>query len=49
MAFISSAMFVLNNGMGELMISVSLGVAAIVNGLLLLVLKVVRVIVAKGK
>ncbi|PGM56464.1 sugar ABC transporter ATPase [Bacillus thuringiensis] len=49
LAFISSAMFVLNNGMGELMISVSLGVAAIVNGLLLLVLKVVRVIVAKGK
>ncbi|WP_410988250.1 sugar ABC transporter ATPase [Bacillus cereus] len=49
LAFISSAMFVLNNGMRELMISVSLGVAAIVNGLLLLVLKVVRVIVAKGK
>ncbi|KZD30486.1 hypothetical protein B4082_3778 [Bacillus cereus] len=42
-------MFVLNNGMGELMIAVSLGIAAIVNGLLLLALKVVRVIVAKGR
>ncbi|MED0940099.1 sugar ABC transporter ATPase [Bacillus cereus] len=49
LAFISSVMFVLNNGMGELMIAVSLGIAAIVNGLLLLALKVVRVIVAKGK
>ncbi|BCC15921.1 sugar ABC transporter ATPase [Bacillus cereus] len=49
LAFISYVMFVLNNGMGELMIAVSLGIAAIVNGLLLLVLKVVRVIVAKGK
>lgn len=42
-------MFVLNNGMGELMIAVSLGIATIVNGLLLLTLKVVRVIVARGK
>ncbi|MDG1622923.1 sugar ABC transporter ATPase [Bacillus mobilis] len=49
LAVISSVMFVLNNGMGELMIAVSLGIAAIVNGLLLLALKVVRVIVAKGK
>ncbi|WP_063223690.1 hypothetical protein [Bacillus cereus] len=49
LASISSVMFVLNNGMGELMIAVSLGIAAIVNGLLLLALKVVRVIVAKGR
>ncbi|WP_270822221.1 MULTISPECIES: hypothetical protein [Bacillus cereus group] len=42
-------MFVLNNGMGELMIAVFLGVAAIVNGLLFLVLKVVCVVVAKGR
>ncbi|MDR2995988.1 sugar ABC transporter ATPase [Bacillus cereus] len=48
-AVIFSVMFVLNNGMGELMIAVFLGSAAIVNGLLLLTLKVVRVIVAKGK
>ncbi|PFR45796.1 hypothetical protein COK35_27185 [Bacillus cereus] len=34
---------------GELMIAVSLGITAIVNGLLLLALQVVRVIVAKGK
>ncbi len=34
LAVISSVMFVLNNGMGELMIAVSLGIAAIVNGLL---------------
>ncbi|WP_179861482.1 hypothetical protein [Bacillus toyonensis] len=40
--FISSIIYVFNNGMGELMI-------AIANGLLLLALKVVRVIVAKGK
>ncbi|EMI9090309.1 MULTISPECIES: hypothetical protein [Bacillus] len=49
LASISSVMFVLNNGMGELMIAVSLGIATIVNGLLLLTLKVVRVIVARGK
>ncbi|HDR7781859.1 MULTISPECIES: hypothetical protein [Bacillus] len=48
-AFISSVMFVLNNGMGALMIAVSLGITAIVNGLLLLALKVARLIVAKGK
>lgn len=42
-------MFVWNNGMGELMIAVFLGIAATVNGLLLLVLKVVRLVVAKGK
>ncbi|MGF9878145.1 sugar ABC transporter ATPase [Bacillus albus] len=49
LAFISSVMFVLNNGMGKLMIAVFLGIATIVNGLLLLVLKVVRLIVTKGK
>ncbi|MGZ7147496.1 sugar ABC transporter ATPase [Bacillus sp. BC08] len=49
LAFISSVMFVLNNGMGELMIAVTLGIAAIVNSLLLFALKVVRLIVAKGK
>ncbi|EEL31398.1 sugar ABC transporter ATPase [Bacillus toyonensis] len=49
LAFISSITFVFNNGMGELMIAMFLGVTAIANLLLLLVLKVVRVIVAKGK
>ncbi|PGB00034.1 sugar ABC transporter ATPase [Bacillus toyonensis] len=49
LAFISSIIFVCNNGMGELMIAIFLGVTAIANGLLLLALKVVRVIVAKGK
>ncbi|HDR4421048.1 TPA: sugar ABC transporter ATPase [Bacillus cereus] len=49
LAVISSVMFVLNNGIGELIIAVFLGIAAIVNGLLLLVLKGVRLIVAKGK
>ncbi|HDX9640190.1 TPA: sugar ABC transporter ATPase [Bacillus mobilis] len=49
LAFISSVMFVLNNGMGELMIAVALGITAIVNSLLLFALKVVRLIVAKGK
>ncbi|HDR7390149.1 hypothetical protein COF68_03040 [Bacillus toyonensis] len=47
--FISSIIYVFNNGMGELMIAIFLGVIAIANGLLLLALKVVRVIVAKGK
>ncbi|MEM5666187.1 sugar ABC transporter ATPase [Bacillus toyonensis] len=47
LAFISSITFVFNNGMGELMIAMFLGVTAIANLLLLLVLKVVRVIVAK--
>lgn len=49
LAFISAVMFVCNNGKGELIIAVFLGIAAIVNGLLFLALKVVRVIVAKGK
>ncbi|RWS40282.1 sugar ABC transporter ATPase [Bacillus mycoides] len=49
LAFISSVMFVLNNGMGELMIAVFLGLVAVANFLLLLALKVVRMIVAKGK
>ena len=42
-------MFLYNNGMGELMIAVFLGLVAVANLLLLLALKVVRVIVAKGK
>ncbi|MED0901633.1 sugar ABC transporter ATPase [Bacillus nitratireducens] len=49
LAFISFFMFVFNNGMGELMIAAFLGIAAIVNGLLLLALKVVRLIGVKGK
>ncbi|MED1113128.1 sugar ABC transporter ATPase [Bacillus paramycoides] len=49
LAFISSIMFVINNGMGELMIAVFLGLVAVANLLLLLALKVVRTIVAKGK
>lgn len=49
LAFISSITFVFNNGMGELMIAIFLGVTVIANFLLLLALKVVRVIVTKGK
>ncbi|EJS65196.1 sugar ABC transporter ATPase [Bacillus cereus] len=49
LAFISSVIFVFNNGMGELMIAVFLGLVAVANFLLLLALKVVRMIVAKGK
>ncbi|MFJ8356572.1 sugar ABC transporter ATPase [Bacillus paramycoides] len=49
LAFISSIMFVINNGMGERMIAVFLGLVAVANLLLLLALKVVRTIVAKGK
>ena len=48
LAFISSIIFIFNNGMGELMIAIFLGVTAIANGLLLFALKVVRVIY-KGK
>ncbi|MGE6539828.1 sugar ABC transporter ATPase [Bacillus luti] len=49
LAFISSIIFVFHNGMGELMIAVFLGSAAIANFFLLLALKVVRLVVAKGK
>lgn len=49
LAFISFFMFVFNNGMGELMIAAFLGIAAIVNGLLLLALKVVRLICVKER
>ncbi|PEC19985.1 sugar ABC transporter ATPase [Bacillus cereus] len=49
LAFIPSVIFVFNNGMGELMIAIFLGSAAIANFFLLLALKVVRMIVAKGK
>ncbi|MDM5237731.1 sugar ABC transporter ATPase [Bacillus cereus] len=45
LAFISSVIFVFNNGMGELMIAIFLGSAAIANFFLLLALKVVRMIV----
>ncbi|EJR02495.1 MULTISPECIES: hypothetical protein [Bacillus] len=49
LAFMSFVMFLVNNGMGELMIAVFLGLVAVANLLLLLALKVVRVIVAKEK
>ncbi|MGH0431595.1 sugar ABC transporter ATPase [Bacillus hominis] len=49
LAFTSSVIFVFNNEIGELMIAVFLGLVAVANFLLLLALKVVRMIVAKGK